>query len=312
MKINAATTLLLLLALLLSESAYAVNCQAPGVEASDAKGGSFNVYVHVGPIYYGDRFVIYLGDYIKCETHSATGNASDSSPGDDLWRIQNASLSPSLVGFSGSINFFGWYDLPLMGSTASVSYQTNYYNKISLMLALQFATDGAPGVTVNAGQLLATLTMASRATAGPTSAYQETLPITWNIYAQNDVSFNARGCDVSSNNMTVTLPDYPGTAEIPLSIHCDQSVNVSYYLTGYTTDTANTIFSNSASASPATGIGVQLSSRNGVIATNNNISLGLVGTSPVDLGMRASYARTNGPVGAGNVQSLIGVMFVYQ
>ncbi|NWC93106.1 MULTISPECIES: fimbrial protein [unclassified Pseudomonas] len=312
MKINGGATLLLLLALFLSESAYAVNCQAPGVQASDAKGGTFNVYVHVGPIYYGDRFVIYLGDYIQCESHSATGNASVLPPGDDLWRIQNASLSPSLVGFSGSINFFNWYDLPLMGSTASESYQTNLYNKISLMLALQFATDGAPGVTVNAGQLLATFTMASRATAGPNSAYQETLPITWNIYAQNDVSFNARGCDVSSNNMTITLPDYPGTAEIPLSIHCDQSVNISYYLTGTTTDSANTIFSNTASASPATGIGVQLSSRTGVIATNNNISLGLVGTSPVDLGMTASYARTNGQVVAGNVQSLIGVMFIYQ
>lgn len=57
---------------------------------------------------------------------------------------------------------------------------------------------------------------------------------------------------------------------------------------------------------------MQLSNPNGVIATNNNISMGSVGVSPVELGMTASYARTSGQVVAGNVQSVIGVTFVYQ
>ena len=53
--------------------------------------------------------------------------------------------------------------------------------------------------------------------------------------------------------------------------------------------------------------------RNGtVVPANSNVSLGTVGTSPVNLGLTATYARTSGQVTAGNVQSIIGVTFVYQ
>ncbi|MGH8391568.1 MAG: fimbrial protein, partial [Pseudomonas sp.] len=135
---------------------------------------------------------------------------------------------------------------------------------------------------------------------------------TWNIYANNTVVVPTGGCDVSARDVTVTLPDYPGTAAVPLNVHCAENQNLSYFLTGPTTDSANTIFSNTASISPAAGIGVQLSNPNGVIATNNSISMGSVGVSPVELGMTASYARTSGQVVAGNVQSVIGVTFVYQ
>ncbi|SQA97216.1 Uncharacterised protein [Cedecea neteri] len=44
----------------------------------------------------------------------------------------------------------------------------------------------------------------------------------------------------------------------------------------------------------------------------NTVSLGTVGSTPVDLGLTATYARTTGQVTAGNVQSIIGVTFVYQ
>lgn len=164
---------------------------------------------------------------------------------------------------------------------------------------------GASGITVNAGQMLARLTM-EKVDSVP---YQV---ITWNIYANNTVVVPTGGCDVSSRNVTVTLPDYPGSATVPLNVHCAQNQNLSYFLTGPTTDNANTTFSNTASASPASGIGVQLSNASGVIATNHNISLGSVGVSPIELGMTASYARTGGQVVAGNVQSLIGVTFIYQ
>ncbi|STW04827.1 fimbrial protein FimH [Klebsiella grimontii] len=40
--------------------------------------------------------------------------------------------------------------------------------------------------------------------------------------------------------------------------------------------------------------------------------MGTVGTSAVNLGLTATYARTSGQVTAGNVQSIIGVTFVYQ
>ncbi|MEQ5103882.1 hypothetical protein ABN206_16960, partial [Escherichia coli] len=72
------------------------------------------------------------------------------------------------------------------------------------------------------------------------------------------------------------------------------------------------IFTNTASFSPAQGVGVQLTRNGTIIPANNTVSLGAVGTSAVSLGLTANYARTGGQVTAGNVQSIIGVTFVYQ
>ncbi|MBZ4256659.1 fimbrial protein, partial [Mycobacterium tuberculosis] len=85
-----------------------------------------------------------------------------------------------------------------------------------------------------------------------------------------------------------------------------------YYLSGTTADSANAIFTNTASASPAQGIGVQLTRNGSAVPANSTVSLGTVGTSPVNLGLTATYARTTGQVTAGNVQSIIGITFVYQ
>lgn len=99
---------------------------------------------------------------------------------------------------------------------------------------------------------------------------------------------------------------------VPVTVHCAQNQNLAYYLTGTTADSANSIFRNTASASPAQGIGVQLTRNGTAVPANSNVSLGTVGTSPVNLGLTATYARTSGQVTAGNVQSIIGVTFVYQ
>ncbi|BBT69522.1 hypothetical protein WP8S18E06_08210 [Klebsiella sp. WP8-S18-ESBL-06] len=120
------------------------------------------------------------------------------------------------------------------------------------------------------------------------------------------------GCDVSARNVTVTLPDYPGSTAIPLTVYCAQSQKLAYYLTGTTADSANSIFTNTATASPAQGIGVQLTRNGNIVPTNSTVSLGTVSTSAVSLGLTANYARTSGQVTAGNVQSIIGVTFVYQ
>lgn len=85
-----------------------------------------------------------------------------------------------------------------------------------------------------------------------------------------------------------------------------------YYLSGTTADAGNSIFTNTASFSPAQGVGVQLTRNGTIIPANNTVSLGAVGTSAVSLGLTANYARTGGQVTAGNVQSIIGVTFVYQ
>ncbi|WP_251005447.1 mannonate dehydratase, partial [Escherichia coli] len=131
-------------------------------------------------------------------------------------------------------------------------------------------------------------------------------------YVLPDVVVPTGGCDVSARDVTVTLPDYPGSVPIPLTVYCAKSQNLGYYLSGTTADAGNSIFTNTASFSPAQGVGVQLTRNGTIIPANNTVSLGAVGTSAVSLGLTANYARTGGQVTAGNVQSIIGVTFVYQ
>ncbi|MDP1211671.1 fimbrial protein, partial [Klebsiella pneumoniae] len=75
----------------------------------------------------------------------------------------------------------------------------------------------------------------------------------WNIYANNDVVVPTGACDVSARDVTVTLPDHPGSMAVPLTVHCAQSQQLGYDLSGTTADSANAIFTNPASASPAQG-----------------------------------------------------------
>ncbi|EPL3821014.1 fimbrial protein [Citrobacter koseri] len=165
----------------------------------------------------------------------------------------------------------------------------------------------AGGVAITAGSLIAVLILHQ------TNNYNsDSFQFIWNIYANNDVVVPTGGCDVSARDVTVTLPDYPGSMAVPLTVHCAQSQQLGYYLSGTTADSANAIFTNTASASPAQGIGVQLTRNGSAVPANSTVSLGTVGTSPVNLGLTATYARTTGQVTAGNVQSIIGITFVYQ
>ncbi|MDO2301005.1 fimbrial protein, partial [Escherichia coli] len=71
----------------------------------------------------------------------------------------------------------------------------------------------------------------------------------WNSYANSDVMVPTGGCDVSARDVSVTLPDYPGSVPIPLTVYCAKSQNLGYYLSGTTADAFNSIFTNSASFS---------------------------------------------------------------
>ncbi|MEQ5205036.1 fimbrial protein, partial [Providencia rettgeri] len=84
-----------------------------------------------------------------------------------------------------------------------------------------------------------------------------------------------------------------------------------YYLTG-TTDTSSNIFANTLSgANAAKGVGIQMVRNGNAIPANQNVQLGRVGSSAVNLGLSARYSRTQGQVTAGKVQSVIGVTFMY-
>jgi minor fimbrial subunit len=298
MKIKISALLLLLLTLGLSTSANAFLCYVNGVITVDGGSGN-NVYVNLDPsVQIGANIVVHLGNSISCVN-------LDPAHFLDPIQIISGQYTGPLNNLSGSITYYGApYDFPITHPTQIVNHTWGTPMPWDTVMFLKVIGTGASGIAVNAGQMLATLTM-QKVDATPVQI------ITWNIFANNSVVVPTGGCDVSSRNVTVTLPDYPGTAEVPLDVHCAQSQNLAYFLTG-STDGSGTIFNNVASPSAASGIGVQLSNPSGVIAANQQKSLGSVGTNPVSLGLTASYARTSGQVVAGNVQSIIGLTFVYE
>lgn len=51
---------------------------------------------------------------------------------------------------------------------------------------------------------------------------------TWNIISNNNVVMPTGGCTVDSRNVTVDLPDFPGSAEIPLGVYCSSEQKLSF------------------------------------------------------------------------------------
>ena len=212
-----------------------------------------------------------------------------------------------LSNFSGTVKYSGSsYPFPTTSETPRVVYNSRTDKPWPVALYLT-PVSSAGGVAIKAGSLIAVLILRQ------TNNYNsDDFQFVWNIYANNDVVVPTGGCDVSARDVTVTLPDYPGSVPIPLTVYCAKSQNLGYYLSGTTADAGNSIFTNTASFSPAQGVGVQLTRNGTIIPANNTVSLGAVGTSAVSLGLTANYARTGGQVTAGNVKSIIGVTFVYQ
>ena len=288
------------LLMLCSAGVQAFTCQANGTSISGS--GTVTVPVTLAPsVQSTENLVVNLGNSIQCKNDLPSVYK-------DPIRVGTASAyAGALSAFTGSITYNGdTYSFPLPSPTSWVPTPNGTYAPWNTILYLT-PTGSASGVVIQAGQIFATLQLQKEGNPGQVSQ-----TITWNLKANNTVTVPTGGCDVSSRSVTVTLPNYPGTQSIPLTVHCGSTKALSYYLTGTTTDTASTIFSNTSSASPAQGIGVQLSNSNGVLATNKTVSLGNVGTTPGSLGLTATYARTSGQVVAGNVQSIVGVTFVYQ
>lgn len=285
-----------------SSGANAFACRTAAGAEIPIGGGSANVYVNLTPsVGAGQNLVVDLSQSIFCR------NDYPSTHTDYVSLLQGSAYGGALTNFNGSILYSdSTYPFPTNSETKKITYKSKTETPWPTKLYLTAIGSAGGGVAIQSGSLIARLNMHQ------TNNYNESNSYIWNIYALNSVVVPTGGCDVSSRNVTVTLPDYPGTAAVPLTVHCGQNQQLAYYLTGTTADTASTIFTNTSSSNPATGVGVQLSNRNGIVATNKNVSLGTVGTSPVSLGLTASYARTTGQVVAGNVQSIIGVTFVYE
>ncbi|HBS5870340.1 TPA: fimbrial protein [Klebsiella aerogenes] len=296
-KVIALFTTLLLMGWSLDVAAFTCKVADTGQTMTS---GAANVYVNLTPsIGVGQNLVVDLSSSIVCKNDSSGGSIIDY-----INLTSGSAFGGALEAFTGSIYWAGnTYPLPMNSSVYIITHTD--YRGLPLRMYLT-ATGAAGGVVINSGELIARLNMHKVASDGNPRDF------TWNIYANNNVVVPTGGCDVSARDVTVTLPDYPGSMAVPVTVHCAQNQSLAYYLTGTTADSANSIFRNTASASPAQGIGVQMTRNGTAVPANSNVSLGTVGTSPVNLGLTATYARTSGQVTAGNVQSIIGVTFVYQ
>jgi len=291
---------LLVLSFFYSITAQAFTCRANGSTISGS--GSITVPVTLTPsVGANENLVVNLANSISCKNDAPQQYT-------DPIRVGTASAyAGALANFTGSLSYHSaTYDFPLSSPTAWVPTPNSAYVAWPTVLYLT-PTGAASGVVITAGQIFASLSLQKENTS--TGGVSQT--ITWNLKALNTVTVPTGGCDVSARNVTVSLPNYPGTVSVPLTVSCGSSKSLDYYLTGTTTDTAASIFTNTSTDSPAEGVGIQLSNTSGILSTNKNISLGTVGTSAVSLGLTASYARTSGQVTAGNVKSIIGITFVY-
>lgn len=286
-----------------SPQASAFTCQAQGKTLSGS--GTVRVDVALSPqVQAGQNIVVDLSNSIQCKNDAPKQY-------DDPIRIATSSAySGSLRGFTGSISYYGAsYPFPTTTATAYVNNKSATYTPWKAILYLTpLSNSSASGVAIKTGELFAKVVLEKGG--------NDIQVITWNLYASNNVTVPTGTCDVSARSVTVQLPNYSqdssGNTDIPLTVHCSQTRSLNYIISGSTTDSGATIFSNVSTSSPATGIGVKIRKNGTAIAANQTMSLGNVGTTPVGLGLSAEYARTTGQVTAGNVQSLVNITFSYQ
>lgn len=293
----------LLTALLLmswSVNVWAFACRTAGGETIPVGGGNANVYVTLAPkINVGENLAVDLSTQIFCHNDSGHGHF------DYVVLDSGSAYGELLSSFSSTVRYNGIvYPFPTINATAKISYYDTEEYAWPVQLYIKPKED-VGGVRIKSGDLIASLILRQT-----NNFNDDNYAFTWKIYALNDVVVPTGTCDVSARDVTVTLPDYPGSTPIPLTVYCSQGQSVYYSLSGTTAGPGGSIFTNTASTLPAQGIGVQLTRNGSVVPVNSEVSLGTVNTS-VSLGLTAEYARTTGPLTAGNVQSIIGVTFVY-
>ncbi|MGL4859504.1 MAG: fimbrial protein [Enterobacteriaceae bacterium] len=283
-----------------SDTTWSFACQSQG-QVIPIGGGTANVHVTLEPkVEIGRNLVVDLSRQIFCH------NDYPKTIIDYVTLREGSSYGGALQNFSGSVKYGDrMYAFPTHAETHRLTYTSRQDEPWPTVLYLT-PVSSAGGVVISRGSLVAILKLRQR-----NNINSDDFIFTWNIYANNDVVVPTGGCDISARNITVNLPEYPGSKDIPLSVYCAQNQSLGYYLTGTTADSGRTIFVNTASKLAAQGIGVQLSRSGTVLSTHTTVPMGSVGTTPVNLGLTASYARTGGQVVAGTVQAIIGVTFVY-
>ncbi|WP_447884802.1 fimbrial protein [Serratia fonticola] len=274
-------------------------------------GASYNsdIYINVTPkIEANQNVIIRLGDYIQCR------NDSPSQWNDYLDYGTGSSFGVGLTSFKGVISRFDgqMFPFPTPQRVRSDEFRrgTQGYRRLSGVLYLT-PISTASGVVMSSGQTIATIKMIKWA-QHKNSQISNDVYFAWRFIAKNNVTIPVGGCDVNERNPSVQMGDYPidtGERNVNLSVRCGKNQNLKFSLSGKVD--SPTIFSNISSSNPASGLGVQLLRNGSPVPVNNSISIGVVGTSYYPLDLKVRYALNGNTIKAGNVQSVIGVNFVY-
>ncbi|HGT3841689.1 TPA: S-fimbrial adhesin minor pilin SfaH, partial [Escherichia coli] len=228
--------------------------------------GDTSFRVNVSPVVQYDKSisVLDLSQLVSCQNEDSTGQNYDY-----LKILKGSGFSPALdTKTYGRLDFTsrptGYArQLPLQFDlqVTEAFYQYGVWKPFPAKLYL-YPEPGVLGKVINNGDLLATLYVNKFSTKGQEAGERN---FTWRFYATNDVYIQTGTCRVSSNNVKVDLPSYPGgPVTVPLTVRCDQTQSVSYTLSGPVTGSGNTVFANTA-ASGSGGVGIQLSDNVGPV-----------------------------------------------
>lgn len=260
--------------LLMAGKVFAFSCNVDG--GSSIGAGTTSVYVNLDPVIQpGQNLVVDLSQHISC--WNDYGGWYDT---DHINLVQGSAFAGSLQSYKGSLYWNNvTYPFPLTTNTNVLDIGDK--TPMPLPLKLYITPVGAAGgVVIKAGEVIARIHMYKIATLGSGNPRN----FTWNIISNNNVVMPTGGCTVDSRNVTVDLPDFPGSAEIPLGVYCSSEQKLSFYLSGATTDSARQVFANTApDATKASGVGVSLMRNGKILATGENVSLGVQGDRTVGI-----------------------------
>lgn len=241
--------------LLMAGKVFAFSCNVDG--GSSIGAGTTSVYVNLDPVIQpGQNLVVDLSQHISC--WNDYGGWYDT---DHINLVQGSAFAGSLQSYKGSLYWNNvTYPFPLTTNTNVLDIGDK--TPMPLPLKLYITPVGAAGgVVIKAGEVIARIHMYKIATLGSGNPRN----FTWNIISNNNVVMPTGGCTVDSRNVTVDLPDFPGSAEIPLGVYCSSEQKLSFYLSGATTDSSRQVFANTApDATKASGVGAVKSVANAV------------------------------------------------
>lgn len=222
--------------LLMAGKVFAFSCNVDG--GSSIGAGTTSVYVNLDPVIQpGQNLVVDLSQHISC--WNDYGGWYDT---DHINLVQGSAFAGSLQSYKGSLYWNNvTYPFPLTTNTNVLDIGDK--TPMPLPLKLYITPVGAAGgVVIKAGEVIARIHMYKIATLGSGNPRN----FTWNIISNNNVVMPTGGCTVDSRNVTVDLPDFPGSAEIPLGVYCSSEQKLSFYLSGATTDSSRQVFANTA------------------------------------------------------------------